>query len=45
MKKLIAALFAIAMLAGENPALLEKLQEFRKKQNETVKAAELPSLS
>jgi 5-(carboxyamino)imidazole ribonucleotide mutase len=39
-----AALFAVAMLAGEDAALLEKLQEFRKKQNETVKAAELPGL-
>jgi 5-(carboxyamino)imidazole ribonucleotide mutase len=39
-----AALFAVAMLAGEDAALLEKLQAFRKKQNETVKAAELPAL-
>ncbi len=40
-----AALFATAMLAGENPALLEKLQAFRANQNATVKAAELPRLS
>jgi 5-(carboxyamino)imidazole ribonucleotide mutase len=40
-----AALFAVAMLAGEDAALLEKLQAFRKRQNETVKAAELPKLS
>jgi len=39
-----AALFAVSMLAGEDAALLEKLQAFRKKQNETVKAAELPGL-
>ena len=32
------------MLAGEDPALLEKLQAFRQKQNETVKAAVLPEL-
>jgi 5-(carboxyamino)imidazole ribonucleotide mutase len=40
-----AALFAAAMLAGEDAALLERLQAFRKKQNETVKAAELPPLA
>lgn len=40
-----AALFATAMLAGEDSALLERLQAFRKKQNETVKAGELPPLS
>lgn len=40
-----AALFAVAMLAGEDPALLEKLQAFRSKQNETVKAAKLPELT
>jgi 5-(carboxyamino)imidazole ribonucleotide mutase len=39
-----AALFAVAMLAGEDKALLAKLQAFRKKQNETVKAAVLPEL-
>lgn len=40
-----AALFAAAMLAGESPDLLAKLQAFREKQNSTVKAAELPPLS
>lgn len=40
-----AALFAAAMLADQDAALLERLQAFRKKQNETVKAAELPPLS
>ena len=40
-----AALFAAAMLAGENPELLAKLQAFRENQNSTVKAAALPSLS
>ena len=30
--------------AGEDPALLAKLQAFRKQQNETVKAAVLPEL-
>ena len=40
-----AALFATAMLAGEDPALLDRLQAFRRKQNETVRAAELPPLS
>ncbi|GAA5481232.1 5-(carboxyamino)imidazole ribonucleotide mutase [Haloferula sargassicola] len=40
-----AALFATAMLAGENAGLLTKLQAFRDNQNATVKAAELPALS
>jgi len=40
-----AALFAVSILAGEDPALLEKLEAFRSKQRETVKAAELPPLS
>jgi 5-(carboxyamino)imidazole ribonucleotide mutase len=40
-----AALFAVAMLAGEDPVLLEKLQAFRSKQNEAVKAAQLPELT
>ncbi len=40
-----AALFAVAMLAGEDAALLERLQAFRRTQNETVKAAKLPELS
>ena len=40
-----AALFATAMLAGTDPALLEKLQAFRANQNATVKAASLPPLA
>jgi 5-(carboxyamino)imidazole ribonucleotide mutase len=40
-----AALFAVSILAGSDDALLEKLQAFRLKQSETVKAAELPPLS
>ena len=39
-----AALFAIAMLANESPALAEKLAAFREKQNATVKSAKLPEL-
>lgn len=39
-----AALFAVAMLANENPELARKLAEFRAKQNAAVKAATLPSL-
>jgi 5-(carboxyamino)imidazole ribonucleotide mutase len=37
-----AALFAIAMLALSDQALASKLQEFRKKQTEAVRKAELP---
>ncbi|MBB5203089.1 5-(carboxyamino)imidazole ribonucleotide mutase [Inhella inkyongensis] len=33
-----AALFAVAMLAGENPALLEKLQAYRVRQTEVARA-------
>ena len=40
-----AALFAVAILAGEDPALAEKLDAFRRNQSETVKAAQLPGLS
>jgi 5-(carboxyamino)imidazole ribonucleotide mutase len=40
-----AALFAVAMLANESPALLEKLAAFRAKQTADVQAAELPPLS
>ena len=40
-----AALFAVAILAGNDDALLGKLKAFRLKQSETVKAAELPPLS
>lgn len=39
-----AALFAVAMLATENPALAEKLRAFRKKQTDTVNAATLPPI-
>jgi 5-(carboxyamino)imidazole ribonucleotide mutase len=39
-----AALFAVAMLANENPELAAKLADFRAKQNAKVKAAELPPL-
>jgi 5-(carboxyamino)imidazole ribonucleotide mutase len=37
-----AALFAVAMLALSDKALEKKLQEFRKKQSEAVRKAELP---
>jgi 5-(carboxyamino)imidazole ribonucleotide mutase len=37
-----AALFAVAMLALSDQALEKKLQEFRKKQSEAVRKAELP---
>jgi len=40
-----AALFAVAILAGEDTALAEKLDAFRRNQSETVKAAQLPGLS
>ncbi|MBB5350848.1 5-(carboxyamino)imidazole ribonucleotide mutase [Haloferula luteola] len=40
-----AALFATAMLAGENPEWLAQLQDFRARQNATVKAAALPPLA
>jgi len=40
-----AALFAVAMLANESPALAEKLAAFRAKQTATVLDAELPPLS
>ena len=39
-----AALFAVAMLANENPELAGKLADFREKQTAKVKAAELPPL-
>jgi 5-(carboxyamino)imidazole ribonucleotide mutase len=39
-----AALFAIAMLALSDSSLASKLVEFRKKQTEAVKKAELPKL-
>ena len=37
-----AALFAISLLANENPELAEKLAAFRAKQEQTVLAMELP---
>lgn len=40
-----AALFAVAMLANESPALAEKLAAFRAKQTADVQAAQLPPLS
>lgn len=39
-----AALFAVAMLANEDPAMATKLAAFRKKQSDKVKAATLPPL-
>jgi 5-(carboxyamino)imidazole ribonucleotide mutase len=39
-----AALFAVAMLANENPALSQKLQAFRKTQAEKVLAMKLPEV-
>lgn len=39
-----AALFAVAMLANENPALKEKLQAFRLAQTEKVLAMKLPEV-
>lgn len=39
-----AALFAVAMLANENPDLAGKLADFRKNQTATVKSAALPPL-
>jgi 5-(carboxyamino)imidazole ribonucleotide mutase len=40
-----AGLFAVAMLALEDAALAKKLEAFRRKQTEAVKAAKLPGLS
>ena len=40
-----AGLFAVAMLALSDPALVRRLQEFRRKQAEAVKATKLPELS
>jgi len=39
-----AALFAVAMLAGEDPALRAKLEAFRAGQTETARAMTLPPL-
>lgn len=40
-----AGLFAVSMLALEDPALAERLRGFRAKQAETIAAAKLPELS
>ena len=37
-----AALFAVAMLAADNPALLKQLQEFRARQTEAARNMTLP---
>ncbi|STZ76473.1 5-(carboxyamino)imidazole ribonucleotide mutase [Bergeriella denitrificans] len=37
-----AALFAVSLLANEDPALAQKLADFRRKQEETVLAMTLP---
>ena len=37
-----AALFAVAMLAGDNPALLAQLQHFRARQTEAARGMTLP---
>lgn len=39
-----AALFAVAMIANEDPDMARKLAEFRRKQTDKVKAAKLPPL-
>ena len=39
-----AGLFAVAMLALEDESLAKKLEEFRKKQADAVRAAKLPEL-
>lgn len=39
-----AALFAVAMLANDNPELAEKLQKFRQAQTEKVLAMKLPEV-
>ncbi len=38
-----AALFAVAMLAGSDPALAKRLQAFRSKQRQAVLAMQLPA--
>ena len=40
-----AALFAVALLANENPALREKLEAFRVEQTEAARAMTLPPVS
>ena len=39
-----AALFAVALLAADDPALLERLDGFRRAQSDAVLAAELPEV-
>ncbi|QLI81124.1 5-(carboxyamino)imidazole ribonucleotide mutase [Chitinibacter fontanus] len=39
-----AGLFAVAMLAGSNPALAQQLNDFRETQKQTVLAMELPAV-
>ncbi|WP_028450209.1 MULTISPECIES: 5-(carboxyamino)imidazole ribonucleotide mutase [Chitinibacter] len=39
-----AGLFAVAMLAGSNPALAQQLNDFRESQKQTVLAMELPAV-
>lgn len=39
-----AALFAVSLLANENPALAQKLADFRQKQTDTVLAMDLPAI-
>lgn len=39
-----AGLFAVAMLAGGNPALAQQLNDFREAQKQTVLAMELPDV-
>ncbi|WP_373974222.1 5-(carboxyamino)imidazole ribonucleotide mutase [Chitinibacter sp. SCUT-21] len=39
-----AGLFAVAMLAGGNPALAQQLNDFRETQKQTVLAMELPAV-
>jgi 5-(carboxyamino)imidazole ribonucleotide mutase len=40
-----AALFAIAMLANEDPALFARLRDFRERQTAKVLAMKLPAIS
>jgi 5-(carboxyamino)imidazole ribonucleotide mutase len=40
-----AALFAVAMLASEDPALRERLQQFRAEQTEVARAMQVPPVA
>jgi 5-(carboxyamino)imidazole ribonucleotide mutase len=40
-----AALFAVAMLAGDNPSLLKQLQDFRARQTEAARNMTLPPVA